>query len=209
MGGRGSDSGGRYSGGGGLNPNDIVSTRDLISDRERNQKMVDSVMQSLYEVNSEYGVILDGIELAKLKGKGASALAYYGGGRLGVNEAYFNSRMESAYDACVKSKFHPSRGNKTAMEAVALHEMGHALTDKASAKLGHYNMDKTSTFIVKEALKQTKHKGVVKMASKISRYATASNAEAIAEAFSDVKCNGKRAKAESKAIVNVLNKYAM
>lgn len=45
------------------------------------------------------------------------------------------------------------------------------------------------------------------MARKISRYATVSNAEAIAEAYSDVKCNGGKAKAESKAIIETLNKY--
>lgn len=45
------------------------------------------------------------------------------------------------------------------------------------------------------------------MASKISGYATHSNAEAVAEAIADVYCNGKKAKSESKAIVNVMNKY--
>jgi hypothetical protein len=45
------------------------------------------------------------------------------------------------------------------------------------------------------------------MASKISGYATESNAEAIAEAFADWKCNGKKARTESKAIVNVVDSY--
>ena len=48
---------------------------------------------------------------------------------------------------------------------------------------------------------------VVQMAKKISTYATHSNAEAIAEAFSDVYCNGKKAHKESQAIVNVINSY--
>ena len=69
------------------------------------------------------------------------------------------------------------------------------------------DFDKTSTAIVNEARKQTKHRGVVQMASKISGYATHSNAEAIAEAISDCYCNGKKARAESKAIKSVVDKY--
>lgn len=45
------------------------------------------------------------------------------------------------------------------------------------------------------------------MAKKISTYATHSNAEAIAEAFLDVYCNGKKVHKESQAIVNVINSY--
>ena len=45
------------------------------------------------------------------------------------------------------------------------------------------------------------------MASKISGYARSSNAEAIAEAISDCYCNGSKAKAESKAIKSVIDKY--
>ena len=56
-------------------------------------------------------------------------------------------------------------------------------------------------------MKKTSHRGVVQMAAKISRYATESNAEAIAEAVSDVYCNGNKARAESLAIVSVVDKY--
>lgn len=38
----------------------------------------------------------------------------------------------------------------------------------------------------------------------VDSYATDSNAECIAEATTDVYCNGKKAKAESKAVVQVL-----
>ena len=44
-------------------------------------------------------------------------------------------------------------------------------------------------------------------AEKISRYATDSNAECVAEAFADVYCNGSKAKAESRTVVSVLKKY--
>ena len=76
-----------------------------------------------------------------------------------------------------------------------------------NAKMGVSGIDNIATKIVNEARKGSGHKGVVQMASKISRYATTSNAEAIAEAFSDVYCNGSKAKKESIAIINVMNKY--
>jgi len=41
----------------------------------------------------------------------------------------------------------------------------------------------------------------------VSGYAEENNAECVAEAFADVFCNGKKAKAESRAIVSVLEKY--
>ena len=209
---KGSRGGRRGGATGGLNPKDIVSTRSLISERERQQEMVDETLSSFKDVFNEYGINVEDIQLAKLKGKGNTAIAYYdSAGNIAVNEAYFNKKgIESAYKSCVDSGFHPSNGNKTAMEAVMYHELGHALTDAVSVKMGNNkwtDFDKTATQIVKEARKQTKHKGVVQMASKISGYAKQSNAEAIAEAFSDVKCNGKKAKSESKAIVNVINKY--
>jgi hypothetical protein len=81
------------------------------------------------------------------------------------------------------------------------------LTAAIGAKQGWGNIDQSATKIVNEARASTKHRGVVKMANAISRYASSSNAECIAEALSDYYCNGKKAKSESKAIVNVLKKY--
>lgn len=208
---KGSRGGRRGGATGGLNPNDIVSTRSLVSERERNQEMVDETLTVFRDVFGEYGVDVEDIQLAKLKGRGNTAIAYYDGANIAVNESYFNKKgIESAYKSCVDSGFHPSNGNKTAMEAVVAHELGHKLTDAVGAKMGNkewLDFDKTATKIVNEARKQTKHKGVVQMASKISGYAKHSNAEAIAEAFSDVYCNGKKAKSESRAIVDVMNKY--
>ena len=45
------------------------------------------------------------------------------------------------------------------------------------------------------------------MASKISGYATHSNAEAIAEAISDCYCNCKKLRSEIKSIKSVVDKY--
>ena len=206
---KGSRGGKRAGGGGGIKPEDIVAVRSLVSERERLQTEVDETMEAFKNVYEEYGLEIDDIQLATLKGSGQNALAYYDGmNNIAFNESYFNkAKMEAAYDACVKQGFHPSKGNKTALEAVAAHELGHALTNKIAAKMGVSSLKEASTNVVNEARKSTKHRGVVQMASKISGYATASNAEALAEAFADVYCNGKKARSESRAIVNTMKKY--
>ena len=96
------------------------------------------------------------------------------------------------------------------MEAVAAHEFGHVLTERVAQRMGITGLNSinaAATRIVNEARPKTSHRGVVQMASKISVYATHSNAEAIAEAVSDVYCNGSRARAESRAIVDVVRSY--
>lgn len=207
-----SRSGGRRGGGGsGVNPSDIKSTKSLISEREAKQQLVDETMEVFRDVYNEYGADVDDIQLAEMKGRSKNGvLAYYDGANIAVNEVYFSDRMAKAYEACVASGFHPSNGNKTGLQAVVAHELGHKLTADVGVKMGKTgigSIDAVATDIVKEARKNTKHRGVVQMASKISGYATHSNAEAIAEAFSDVYCNGKKAKAESKAIMAVVDKY--
>lgn len=211
FGGRGAgSSSGRMKGGGGVHAGDIISTTSLVSERENNQVLVDETLSVFKDVYDEYGAQVTDIQIATLK-DGMTTMAYYDfDGNIAFNKAYFNSaKMERAYAASVKDGFHPSNGNKTAMQAVAAHELGHKLTADASTKLGlgTLGLDSAATKIVTEARAATRHKGVVKMASKISKYATTSNAEAVAEAFADVFCNGKKARKESKAIVDVLNKY--
>lgn len=68
-------------------------------------------------------------------------------------------------------------------------------------------LDAAANRIVSEARPQTSYRGVRQMARSISGYAGKSAAEAIAEAVSDVYCNGNRANRASQAIVNVLNGY--
>ena len=205
MGGRGASSSGRY-GGGGLSPADILSTNSFVSERH-NYDISNDVLDVFKNVNEEYGYVIGDILVAKIKGK-SKAMAYYDGTNIGFNEAYASTKvLNKSYADCVKSGFHPSNGNKSPAEAVASHELGHALTDAVGKKMGGLDIDRASDRIVKEAKEQTGHRGVVQMAKKISTYATHSNAEAIAEAFSDVYCNGKKAHKESKAIVNVINSY--
>lgn len=202
--------GGRLGKASGLNPSDIVGTRSLVSERGHNQELVDDTLAVFSYVRDEYGAIVEDIELVTLKGRGKSVLAYYDGSNIAVNESYFSKQMEKAYQECVEQGFHPSSGNKTGLQAVVAHELGHMLTDEIGAKIGKTgigSINEVATIVVKEARKETKHRGVVQMAKAISGYATYSNAEAIAEAFADVYCNGKKAHSESKAIVNVMNKY--
>ena len=202
--------GGRRSGGitGGLSENDILGTTNLLIDTKLDDVTRKEVVKTLKDFQDEYGLSYNNTRIAKLKPK-SNALAYYDGDGIAINAKYLNSKkMNDAYQRCVESGFHPKSGSKTGMEAVVSHELGHALTDAVGAKMGiKGGIDASSKAIVNEARKQTKHRGVVQMASKISGYARSSNAEAIAEAVADVYCNGKKARSESRAIVNVMNKY--
>lgn len=195
--------------GGGLKPGDVIGTTDMISARANfEENSVNGVLNVGRDMVDEYGEEIVAFEVADLKPNAQGVLGYYDGSNIAINSSFMDTaRINDAYDICVESGYHPSRGNKTAMEAVAAHEYGHALTDAAARKMGASDLNTAATQIVNEARKSTSHRGVVQMASKISRYATASNAEAVAEAISDVYCNGSKAKAESKAIVNVVNKY--
>ena len=204
--------GGRRGGGGtgGVNPSDILGTNNLLIDTSLDEVTRGQVVKTLKDFQDEYGLDYRNTRIARLKPK-ANALAYYDGAGIAINSSYLNSdKMNDAMKKCAESGFHPPMGNKSGMEAVVSHELGHALTDMVGVKMGNQSwvdFDKTSTAIVNEARKQTKHRGVVQMAGKISGYATHSNAEAIAEAIADCYCNGKKARAESKAIKSVVDKY--
>lgn len=210
MGGRGASSVSRLSGGGRLDPSSIVSTTSFISERGKLQEEVDQVLEVFRDFENMYGYDVYDIQIAKLKGADAmGALAYYDGANIAFNQNFVNAdKMEKVYADTVQSGFHPNNGNKTGLQAVTAHEIGHALVGEIAIKQGKSAMgsiDEVSTMIVNQARKATGHKGVVQMASKISRYATVSNAEAVAEAFADWYSNGSKAQKESIAIVNVVN----
>ena len=210
--GRGSSGAGRNlgKGGGGVDSANIHNERDLVSERGAKRAEVDDVLSVARDIHDKYGVDVGQFMIADIGGKDSGVLAYSDGENIGFNSSYFNSQnMEAAYAASVASGYHPSKGNKTAMQAVAAHEYGHVLTEKAAAKLGisgFDSMDTAAKTIVDRARKQTTHKGSVSMAAKISGYAGKSNAECVAEAVADVYCNGRKASAESRAIVSELNK---
>ena len=211
MGGRGASSGGEgWAGGGGGGVITVLDTTSLISAREGKQLEVDETLQTFKDMHDEYGYAVDDLQLATLDAQDANTMAYYDGSNIAFNQTYFNKQlMEGAYANDVKNGFHPSQGNKTALQAVASHEIGHALTDKAIAKMGgKYGRQDGAEAILKEAQKQAGHTGkLANMASKISGYAKESARECIAEATADVYCNGKNAHKYSQAIVNVMNKY--
>ncbi len=209
FGGRGSRSSGGGGGGtGGVSAADILDTRSLISEREGKRELVDETLAVFNDVYEEYGAQVNDIQLATMT-PGSGTLAYYDyGGNIAFNEVYFNSaKMNAAYEYSVKTGFHPSNGNKTALQAVAAHELGHKLTADIAQKMGVGDLHRAANSIVGEAKKTTKHKTANAMAKKISGYATTNTAETVAEAFADVYCNGNKARSESKAIVNVLNKH--
>lgn len=203
MGGRGAGGEGRAAG---ISVT-ILSAWDMVSLREDGySKEVDEVLSVARDYKTKYGSVIDNLVVAEIKE--SNVTAFYGGGAVGFNHKSFRSkRANDAYDDCAKTNWHPSRGKKTGIQATAAHEYGHQITDLAAKKYG-LTLDEMATKVVRDASKESGHgQGIVKMANKISRYASSSNAEAIAEAMADVYCNGRRAKPESRAVVNNLDKY--
>lgn len=211
-GGYSSSRGGWDGGGGGGSPLEIS---DLVSQREGKRSEVDQVLSVMRDVQDQYGFNLD-TAVAKMDKRGANTLAYYqfdslnpNQGYVGVNRTFFDaSKINSVYDDSVKQGFHPSRGNKTGMEATVAHEMGHAITGQIAQRQGggYFSFEKTSSQVMQNAKKKLGYKGQASdIGRKISGYGAKNPSEAIAEAFSDVYCNGRKAKRESKAVVEALN----
>lgn len=84
--------------------------------------------------------------------------------------------------------------------------MGHRLTHVAGERSGRsgWNLDATGASIVQEAGRRM-GKSVSDVRNAISGYGKSSNAEAVAEAFSDWYCNGNKASRASRTVVTVLN----
>ena len=215
MGGGYSSSRGGWDGGGG-GGGKALSTADLISQREGKRSEVDQVLSVSRDIQNQYGLNLD-TYVAKMNKAGANTLAYYqfdarnpNQGIVAVNNSFFDSKkLDSVYDDSVKQGYHPSRGNKSGMEATVAHEMGHALTGElASRQGGGYNsFERVSGQVLQDAKKSLGYKGQASnLGRKISGYGAKNPSEAIAEAFSDVYCNGSKAHRESIAIVDALNK---
>lgn len=208
--GRGSSRAKRHGGGGGGSADNIT---DMISARnDANAQQVDDVLKVADVMTRRYGkdVAVEGnFQVGDMKGKNANVLGYYDmNGNICMNSKYLtNQNMDSVMDECTKSGYHPSRGNKSGIYAVASHEYGHSLTANVAQKMGTSDFDSAAERIVTEARKTTKHRGNIKFGEAISKYAASNNAETVAEAVADVFCNGKRAKTESHAVVNVIDSY--
>lgn len=167
-------------GGGGF-ANEIMDTRDAF---ER-----------------EYGSAVKNIKLSVGTFSRGGVLGAYGNDTLVMNQKYVkNANLTKAMQEGAKSGFHPSIGNKTGAEAVAAHEIGHRLGEIAAKKAGISERE-----IVARAGKAVKIK-TENMAGHISKYARSNYGETIAEASSDVFCNGKKASKASKAIMAEIKK---
>ncbi|MBQ0165374.1 MAG: hypothetical protein KBS75_09300 [Bacteroidales bacterium] len=205
MGGRGA---GASWGGGGGGSGAPIETTSLISQRERKEAEVDSVLSTLRDVSDQYGVTMNDVEVGVFP-PGSSVMGYYdpSTGALGVNGAFFDTqKVNDAYDNCIAQQYHPARGSKSGMEALASHEAGHRLTYVAGEK-NSMSGEAIADRVVEEAAKELGYKNSARMAKQISGYALTNKKEAIAEAFADVYCNGNNARKESRAIVKKLNSY--
>lgn len=163
-------------GGGGF-ANEIMNTRDAM-EREYGSAVKD--------MNLHVGTFSDN-----------STLGAYGGDTLYMNEKY----VKNAYltEAMRNTDgFHPGIGNKTGAEAVASHEIGHRLGEVAAKKAGISERDIVARAAKKAGIKTNN------MAGHISGYARSNYSETIAEACSDVYCNGSKASKASIAISNEL-----
>ena len=203
-GGRGGRRGGNLTGG--VNPNDIKGTTNLLIDTDLDEITRGEVTRTLKDFQDKYGLEYNNTRIANMK-PGTGVLAYYDGEGIAINNEYLNSdTMNAVYKKSVESGFHPSNGSKTGMEAVVSHELGHAVNGIIADRMG-ISLDASADRIVNEAMKNTKHKSVSTFQSKISGYAKQNYAETVAEAMADCYCNGKKARSESKAIQKVVDKY--
>ena len=211
----GSGIGESLSGGGGKNVN-IISETDVWTYRHKsdNAPFVDAINTGVATIQHDFPDVMNTVEhvqAAELGGMDKiSTLGYYGGGTVALNQNYTDiDKMNKIYDEAVKSKYHPEKGDKTGTEAVAIHEMGHALTDHIAKKMGAVDMYDAAEKIVNAAYKAIHGKGGTKAwAGTISGYAQENYAECIAEAVADYYCNGDKASKASKAIMSQLKKYA-
>ena len=181
-GGRGGRRGGKLTGG--VNPNDIKGTTNLLIDTDLDEITRGEVTRTLKDFQDKYGLEYNNTRIANMK-PGTGVLAYYDGEGIAINNEYLNSdTMNAVYKKCVESGFHPSNGSKTGMEAVVSHELGHAVNGIIADRMG-ISLDASADRIVNEAMKNTKHKSVSTFQSKISGYAKQSYAETVAEAMAD------------------------
>ena len=213
MGGRGGSSG---MGGGGQQVS-IVDTIDVWSYRHNanNEPFVDAINEGVRKIQDDFKDLMETVQYVDAAELGGSdkdtLLGFYSSDlkTVALNQNFTDiGKMNKVYDASVASGFHPSRGNLTGTEAVALHEMGHALTDHIAKKMGLQDLHMAARKIFNDAYRATKGKGKFKdWAGKISGYAKENYAETVAEAVADYYCNGQNAHEYSRAIMDQLRKY--
>lgn len=211
MGGRGAKS--RGHGGSGIT---VKSSESLISLRNEGKRVeADQVLTVLRNVERDFGVTVGDARVEKLGRGDRSVLAYMyrGSGDLGFNRRFFDdANATKAYDACVKAGYHPSRGKKSSIEAIAAHELGHRMNYIAAESVGK-DMDVVAKNIVTAAAQRlygSRYKAgtsEARLQGRVSGYAKESAAECVSEAYADYYCNGAKARASSRAVVDELKAY--
>ena len=220
--GPGGQGGGKLGGG---NINEKKST-DVWSYRHdpNNAPFVDAINSAARTLENDFPGLMKDVNKVNAVELGGNqrtqVLGYYmtdGSGKhsVNINTEYTDiDVMNATMDAAAKSGFHPSRGNKSGTEAVALHEFGHALTEHIAKKMnigGIMKLDAAADQLVADARKSAGKiagkKGIKQFRESISEYAGTTNAEAVAEAVADYYCNGKNASTASKAIMAEIYKY--
>ena len=207
FGGRGASSGGGTGPfGGGMEGSDTtttVKTQHPLTDEisKGGGGFANEIMDTRDAFEREYGSAVKNMRLAVGTFSKAGVLGAYGGDTLVMNQKYVkNANLTKAMQEGAKTGFHPGIGNKTGAEAVAAHEIGHRLGEIAAKKAGISERE-----IVARAAKAVNIK-TENMAGHISKYARSNYAETIAEASSDVFCNGNKASKASKAIMAEVKK---
>lgn len=208
--------GGGWGGGSGSNVN-VMSQTDVWSFRHNpdNAPFVDEINTGVKALADDFPGLMDNVNSVNAAELGGAdkyqTLGFYSPGSksVSINTNYTDiDKMNKVYDAAVASGFHPSRGDKTGTQAVAIHEMGHALTGHIAERAGK-DFDKMSAYVVNHAYAKAGGKGgAKKWAGSISKYAQENPAECIAEAVADWYCNGSKASAASKAIMAELKSWA-
>ncbi len=154
------------------------------------------IMKARDNMEKEYGNIISSANLS-VADVGSSALGAYGQGTVYMSNKYVkNPNMTQAMKQAEKDGFHPAIGDKSGVEAVTSHELGHFLADKACTKAKISERELVSRASKRIGVKPNN------MAATISEYARYNYAETIAEASADVYCNGSKASRASIAIMS-------
>lgn len=138
-------------------------------------------------------------------------------GDLNLNPQMMNADVQTRYEHDVRAGFHPAG---TTSANIATHELGHTLEAQlVHKKFGTYwdrshawNHSTVATQVVAEAARMAKRtpegKGLTndQLVAQISRYAMKNRSEALAEAVSDYRANGAKAKPLSRAIWTILKR---
>ena len=180
--------------------------------KAKSQESAELMVKMMADLQKDYGILNDAVSIfqyAQIGGKNTGILGFYSGDdkTINLNNAFLDVAYTNELISQRKRGFHPPRSKKTGQEAIMSHEVGHAL-HYAIARANNVGVDDYAEAVVKLASRNIgiKAKGVETARGKISGYAKYNYKETIAEAVSDVYCNGNKANRLSKAITRVLKR---